>query len=620
MKTGLFSLHGTRHNDISRKLAATVFFLITIPSRAADPQPYAVAMAKTGNAAMDQALVDSSRLVSLEKSAPTGPFALTARAREDADRFLTVLHSFGYYKGRVNLSIAGLALDDPSLLDRLDKAPAVPPVQINIAVTPGPLFHLRRIEIQGSLPEKARARLDLLPGVPAVASEVLDARARLLNALLDEGYPLAKVDQPIATLVPDSHALDVVYPVDAGPRADLGKIALKGLRHVNESFARQQLLIATGERFNPARIEQTRQALIATGVFSSVQIKPLDRLDAQGRLPIEIQVTERPQRVVAGNADYATDLGGNLSASWRHRNLFGNGEQLSLTAGVTQLGGNSTTGFGYNATAAFVKPDFLMRDQSLQASVGAIKQSLVAYDQRAVTAALSVNRKLSKHWAGQIGLDLEQEQITQEGVDSHYFLLGLPMALKYDDTNNLLDPTKGLRATLSLTPTQALGGSGSSSFVILQASGSTYLDLGEPGRSVLALRGLIGDAEGARQADLPPDKRFYAGGSATVRGFKYQSIGPRFPDNKPQGGVAMAAGTVEFRQRILDKYGAVAFVDGGQVAASGQPFTGRWGVGVGVGARYYTSFGPIRLDLAVPVNPQPGSGSFELYLGIGQAF
>jgi translocation and assembly module TamA len=192
--------------------------------------------------------------------------------------------------------------------------------------------------------------------------------------------------------------------------------------------------------------------------------------------------------------------------------------------------------------------------------------------------------------------------------------------LKYDNTNSLLDPTQGMRAAATVTPTQSLAGPGTTAFVLMQLAGSAYLDLGEPGRSVLALRGLIGDEEGASQFELPPNKRFYAGGSGTVRGYKYQSIGPQFPNNKPQGGTAVVAGTVEYRQRILDQYGAVAFVDAGQASADGPPFAGTLRFGAGLGARYYTSIGPIRLDVAVPLNRQPGSGSFELYIGIGQAF
>jgi translocation and assembly module TamA len=155
---------------------------------------------------------------------------------------------------------------------------------------------------------------------------------------------------------------------------------------------------------------------------------------------------------------------------------------------------------------------------------------------------------------------------------------------------------------------------------VAQLSGSTYFDLSGGGRSVIALRGLVGKAFGASEFSLPPDQRFYAGGSGTVRGFRYQSVGPQFPDGKPTGGTAVSAGSVEFRQRIFDHYGVAAFVDAGQVTANGSPFSGTWRVGAGVGARYYTSIGPIRLDVAIPLNREPHGDAFELYIGIGQAF
>ncbi len=589
-------------------------------ARAADPQPYAVTIDKTGHTALDQALSDSSTLLSLRQQAPVGPFALVGRAQEDANRFVTALHSFGYYKGKAEVRIAGRALNDPGLSELLDHAPADPPVKVTVSLKTGPLFRLRKVRIQGTVPEEARAKLGLAPGAAAVASEVLAARERLLNALRDEGYALAKVAPPVAILEAGANALDITYKVDTGPRVNLGPITVKGLDHVNESFVRRRLLVHRGEQFSPGAIEKARQDLASIGVFSSVRVSVARKLDAHGRLPITFDVTERRRRAVSLDAAYSTDLGVSFSASWQHRNLFGNGEQLHLTTGVTDLGGNSTTGIGYNAAATFIKPDFRHRDQSLQGDLGAIKQSLDAYDQTAATADVLLNRKFSEHWSRGFGLAVEQERITQQGVTQDYTLVGLPLTMKYDSTNSLLDPTQGIRAAASVTPTQPLAGPRTTTFLLMQLSGSAYLNLGEPGRSVLALRGTIGDAEGASQFDLPPDKRFYAGGSATVRGYKYQSIGPQFPDGNPVGGTALVAGTVEFRQRILDKYGAVVFVDTGQVTADGPPFAGIWATGAGVGARYYTSIGPIRLDVALPLNRQPGGDAFELYIGIGQAF
>jgi translocation and assembly module TamA len=315
---------------------------------------------------------------------------------------------------------------------------------------------------------------------------------------------------------------------------------------------------------------------------------------------------------------YSTDLGANFTAGWHDRNLFGNAEQLNLTASY-QAGGDAVVHPGYQASAQFLKPDFLARDQQLELDLTAVKQDLQAYDQTALLEKIALNRKLSPHWTVSLGLSGEQESILQEDVTRHYNLVGIPASLKYDSTNSMLDPTQGIRAAVMLTPTESLG-TPNATFLLAQVSGSTYLDFFDNGRSVLALRGLVGQASGVGVFDIPPDQRFYAGGSATVRGYRYQTLGPQFPDEKPTGGTAISTATVELRQRILGNYGVVGFVDVGQVSANGAPFSSEWHAGAGVGARYYTSIGPIRLDVAVPLNKLPGGDSFELYIGIGQAF
>ena len=349
-----------------------------------------------------------------------------------------------------------------------------------------------------------------------------------------------------------------------------------------------------------------------------MRIEPATQLDAAGQLPLTVDLTERKLHTVDAGIAYSTDLGINLNVGWHDRDLFGNGEQLNLMA-QTNLGGNATTQPGYQFLAQFIKPDFLARDQSLELDLGALKQALEAYDQKAVTQKVVLDRRISPHWTLSYGISGEQEEILQEGVDRHYELAGLPLTAKYDTTTSLLDPTSGIRALFSIVPTGALS-SHDSGFVILQASGSTYFDFNTKGRTVLALRGLIGEVPGTSAFALPPDQRFYAGGSATVRGYRYQSIGPQFPDGNPTGGTAIATGTVELRQRIIGNYGAVAFIDAGQVTSHGTPFASDWRVGAGVGFRYYTSIGPIRLDFAVPVNRQPHGDAFEVYIGIGQAF
>ncbi len=585
---------------------------------AADPQPYTVTLKPTEDSALDAALQGSSTLISLQKSAPVAGFALTERARQDVDRFETALHSFGYYKATVTTTIAGHTLDDPGLPGIIDDAPAKPALAVEVSFNLGPRFTLGAVTISTPVPPDIPAHLEIKPGQPAMAAAVLDAQASLLTALRADGYPLAKVPTPVALLHLDTNKLDVDFQPDSGPKANIGPITLSGLKDMHASFVEKRLLLHQGEPYSPTAIEKARLDLSSIGVFAGVRVVPATALDPNGQLPITFDLSERPLHAVDVGVAYSTDLGINLTTAWHDRNLFGNAEQLNLTASAN-LGGDAVTKPGYAIGAQFLKPDFMARDQTLELDLNAIKQSLQAYDQTALLEKVALNRKLNPHWTISLGLSGEQESIIQEDVTRHYDLVGIPASVKYDNTTSLLDPTSGVRATLSVTPTESLGTPGTT-FFIAQLAGSTYFDIFSNGRSVLALRGLVGQVSGAGVFGLPPDQRFYAGGSATVRGYRYQTVGPQFKDGTPTGGTAISTGTVEWRQRILGNYGLAGFIDVGQVSSNGAPFTSDWHAGAGVGARYYTPIGPIRLDIAVPLNKLPGGDTLELYIGIGQAF
>ncbi|HEY1506610.1 MAG TPA: BamA/TamA family outer membrane protein, partial [Stellaceae bacterium] len=597
---------------------------------ASDPQTYTVAIDATGDKALDGALSDASQLQALKDKAPVGPFALITRAKNDYDRVQTVLQSFGYYQATVTITVDGASVNDTSLADKLDKVPSGQPVEAKVAIDKGPLFHLRKIEVHGDLPSgtDALGQLGLKPGQPAVASDILGAGTKLLTALEENGYALAKVDPPVATEDAPALSIDVVFNATAGKRATIGAIGFNGLHDVNEDFVRRRLLLQPGQLYQPSKIDAARQDLLALGVFSGVTVHAAETLAPDASLPITFDFQERPGHAVGITGAYSTDLGASAKVTWSDRNLFGNAEQLNLSAAATGLSGTATTGIGYNITGQFIKPDFPQRDTSLEFDAAALQQDLQAYDQRAVTAGPSLHRKFGPLWSGSIGITGERERILQERVTSDFTLVSLPLTANYDSTgltDPTNDPTHGIRAAFIATPTESLGHP-TSTFAILQVSGSTYLDIGDwifgakPGRSVLALRGLIGSVLGASQFELPPDQRFYGGGSATVRGFKYQSVGPLFSDLNPAGGTAIDAGTVEYRQRFLENFGTAVFVDAGQVSAGDLPFSGTVRIGTGFGLRYYTPVGPIRVDVALPVNRPPGGDKFEFYIGLGQAF
>jgi translocation and assembly module TamA len=639
-----------------------IALLVAAAALGADPQPYRVKFADTRDSALNDMLQGTSELSALRKSAPVGPFGLIGRAQSDMGRLKTVLESFGYYQGSVSITIDSLSLNDPGLGEELTNKSAKDEARINVAFNLGPLYHLGKIELTGDVSPKAAAALKLSTGAPAVAADVLAAADRVRQTLADDGYAYAKVDPPHAKENSSERVLNVSIHVTPGERYRLGDIRLTGLKAINESYVRKRLQIHTGDQYRASAIEAARRDLLAVGVFNQVSVALDPTPDATGRVPLIFKFRERKPHVVGFTGAYSSDLGASAGVNWMKREITGNADSLSLSANVIDLGGGTaTTGIGYDLNGKYLLPDWKTRDQSLQVELGILRQSLDAYDQTAVTSGVSVIRKLSRIWSVSAGFTVEREQIVQESPPDaeesaavgcttniappragtteprctyHYTLLGVPLAATYNTTgldSPLADAIKGVRASLTLTPTFSLGHP-SAQFLVTQLSASAYFDLKNlglahaPGRSVLALRALGGLAAGASQFSLPPDQRFYAGGSGTIRGYRYQSVGPTFPDGNPIGGTAINAGTVEFRQRIGAALGFATFVDAGNVSRNLNPLNGNLKVGVGAGVRYYTSLGPLRVDVAVPLQRRSGPGvvrpddAFEVYIGLGQAF
>ena len=643
-------------------LAAAALLHASI-ARAADPQAYRVDIAATGNRVFDSTLKATSQLEALRKTVPASPFALIARARGDIDRLKTVVESFGYYDGSVAITINDQTLGEPSLGDALGALPKGKDALCKVTFILGPLYHIGRIEIDGSVPDFARGELAHASDAPAIAADILAAGARLLTTLENNGFAFAKVNAPVAYQDPENHVLNVSFHVVTGARVQIGEIQFEGLKRVHERLLRRRLLLHAGERYSAIAIEKARKDLLTLGVFDAVSIRLAEAPDPQGRVGVTFQMRERLRHAVSINAGYSSDLGGSAGVTWTDRNVRGNAEQLVLSASVIDLGGTATTGLGYDTSAKYIIPDFAHRDQQLQFAVGAIKQSLQAYDQTAETSGMTLSRKLSSEWSANVGISAVHETIIQESITHVYTLFALPLGVLYDSTgltSPLIDPTHGQRASLSIAPTLSRG-EPNATFFVTQASIAEYLDLHrifrtEPGRSVIAVRALAANAFGASQLDevidgqelrvpdLPPDQRFYAGGSGTVRGYRYQSVGLQFPDGNPVGATAMTAFNLEYRQRIGTDYGAAFFADAGETSESLSPLAGIlhsrscssseplegtapvqsnstcWSVGVGVGARYYTSIGPLRLDIAVPTYRRPGDDHFEVYIGLGEAF
>lgn len=481
-----------------------------------------------------------------------------------------------------------------------------------------------------------RKAFGLKPGQDAIAADVLAAQGALQTALQEEGHAQAQVGAPVAYLRPATHTLDLEFPVGMGPVVDIGPISFDGQERTRLSFLRKRLQLHEGELYQPSKIEDARQDLAAVGIFSSVGVHDAPPLVAIAKgegtpgvtqaMPLRFTLKEAKRHTVSGQVGYSTDLGGRAGASWTHRNLLGGAEQLKLTALVTGLGGSAQQGLGYDVYADFLKPDFMRRNQNLSLRVEGIRQLLYSYHQTALLIRGGLVRRLNKYWSVSGSLLAEQEKIRQFGVSTDYLIVQAPLGANFDSTelSNPIDPaTHGVRAHVNITPSVSLE-SGTTFFTIMSAGASTYFDfhrlgLSAPGRSVLAVRGIVGSVQGASTYQIPPDQRLYAGGPATVRGFRYQGVGPQ-NGKYGIGGTSLDAGSVEFRQRFLKSFGAAAFVDAGQVGMGSRPFQGTVRVGYGAGLRYYTPIGPVRVDIALPANRPPHGDKWELYIGLGETF
>ncbi len=605
---------------------------------------YTLTIEALGDAVLDRTISDSSMLKRLREEAPVGAFGLIARADMDLDRIDLVLRSVGYYDALIEIRIAGLDHTDSALLPRLEQrvlgADSRVPVQVQVQIDPGPLYRLGEVQLDGPVPPTARAAFELRPGGPASALEVLAAGAAVLEALREDGFAFARVPPPEAIVDHRTRTLAVSYRAEPGERLPLGEIEIVGLDRLREGYVRRRLGLNAGEPFSPSRLEAARRTLMRSEVLASARLTTGITPDASGRLALRLEVVERTRRVLRLAGAYSSDEGASLSAAWSHRNLFGGAERLTLAAEVNQRSAGPIGDINDSASVALRIPDLWRHDLDLQLKLGAVSERLAAYDRDALTASALLEQRISSRLRLGAGLGVERARLLQESTAEHVELLSLPMILDWDASDDPLDPRRGWRLAAQLTPTPMVQGNGDP-FVKIRLVTAAYLDLSgragsrgdalateaqalsRPallGRRVLAARLSIGHLFGAPSSAIPPDWRFYAGGGGSVRGYPFQSIGPRTANGSPAGGDTLLEGTLELRQRIGERWGLASFMDVGDVSADGFSHFGALAIGVGLGARFHTPVGPLRVDLATPLTLAEDDPPVQLYLGIGQAF
>ncbi|WP_379920927.1 autotransporter assembly complex family protein [Erythrobacter sp. R86502] len=556
---------------------------------------------------------------------------VAARLTEDSALLQRILASEGWYEASVTTRI-----------DRSED-PTGQPLTAVLSVVSGERFVFSDIVINADPVVPAdliTQNMALAVGEPIIAERVQGSEANIAVRLPENGYPFAAVGQRDILLDPDTKDGVYTLPIDVGPRSRFGAIETTG----NLAFDAEHIAVLArfdrGDLYDSRDIDDLRQALVATGLFNTISVVPQRTGEPAGDgtefATVLVEQDAGPPRTIAGSAGFGTGQGFRLEGSWTHRNLFP--PEGALIANV--VAGTQEQGAGLS----FRRSNAGQRDRTLQVRAEALRSDFAAFE--AFTGQLSalISYDSTPLWQKPLtyayGIRLigtnEQDFDFDLGELNRrtFFIGGLTGQVGVDRTDSLLDATRGFRVTALVEPEGSLQ-DGFTPYVRARIDASAYYSVTDS--IVIAGRARLGTIQGIERFDLAPSRRFYAGGGGSVRGFGFQELGPKIelanldfdPDNpdegesptffRPIGGRSLNEVAAEVRYRF-GNFGVVGFVDAGQVYEGTTPDFSNLRYGAGIGGRYYTNFGPLRFDVAIPLDRQPGESNIAVYVSIGQAF
>jgi translocation and assembly module TamA len=589
-----------------------------------DPLPYDAQMSVTGEVAdIREKLLETSQLIQETDSPPSGEPGLIARALGDRQQLIAQLYVAGLYGGTVEITIGGVPLQ--KVVETGDvRRRAGQPVSVVIRIETGPQFRfgdvsVRALAADGAGPQQLNpSEYGLVSGAPALSDAILEAERRLVDSLRAEGHPLAKIADRSVVADHATRLLDVAITAAPGPAATIGTVTVRGAEHTDTDFILSQAGIEPGSRYNPEELRKAAARLQALGIFGRIRMIESERLDAGRTLPIVIEVAERKRQVIGGGATISSVEGIGVEGYWRHRNLFGRGEQLSIEGSAARIGDGSPGDLEYSGRVIFMKPGVFGPATRFTAELGARRENPKPYDSRSVYGNFRLTTQHSDVLEYSGGAEVSHSREDDVLGTNNYTLFGAFGEVIYDSRDDKLDPTEGARAVLFLEPAYDAGSNGA--MVFARASASAYRSLDDAKRFVLAARAATGSIFGSSLGNVPPSRRYYLGGGGSVRGYAYRNIGPRVA-GEVVGGLSFIEASAELRARVTEKFGLVAFVDAGAAYRSEIPdFSEDLKVGVGAGVRYYSPIGPLRFDFAVPLAPDKDDPDFAIYVGLSQAF
>ncbi|WP_068118256.1 autotransporter assembly complex protein TamA [Tropicimonas marinistellae] len=546
---------------------------------------------------------------------PADPSETLAAARAEYKRLLSVLYSEGRYGGTISVKLDGREVADISPLE--------PPSRVRnavIVVQPGPEFKFSEAGVAPLAPEteipEGYAR-----GEIAKSAVIGDAARVATNAWRDAGH--AKVDLA-AEDISANHASSTVasnLTLAPGPRLRFGPTVVRGNERVRTERVVAIAGVPTGEVYSPEELNDAAERLRRSGAFRSVSLREAETAGPGDQIAIEADVLEDKRRRLGFGAEISTQEGGRFNAYWMHRNLLGGAENLRFDLDIENIGTTAP-----NNGMDYILSGILSRPATFHSDVDALLRAYIEHEDEPgyVATTAEAGGGFTWHISNELefsaGLDFRLSEVEDAFGEREYSMVSFPLDLEWDTRDNEFDATEGFYVDTELRPFTGIDNMENGA--LLEIDARTYWGFGERKNTVLAGRVQWGSLFGPDIPDAPQDYLFFAGGGGSVRGQPYQSLGTGEIDDTIIGGRSYVALSGEIRSYVRGNLGVVGFIDAGYVGAEEvYDGSGEWMSGGGIGVRYRTGFGPIRVDIATPIDGGPDDAdSVQLYIGVGQAF
>ncbi|AQS42298.1 MAG: Surface antigen [Candidatus Tokpelaia hoelldobleri] len=597
------------------------------------PKYYKVDVAAAAGAAPDgvKTVRKTSSLVADAGKPVSGSAGVLGKARGDYRRILAALYAQGRYGGVISITINGReAADLPFDTELPDKSTIV------ITIDSGPQYRFSQAVVDRQAPPASNRRDEVTTpqeagyaaGDVARSTVILKAGQLAVNAWRQQGYAKAKVTGRDVVADHRSRTVEADIHVEAGRLAHLGELKLHNVSRkprMDSAFVAWMTGLEPGQEYDPDDLAKARKRLARLDVFRVVNLREADEIRPDGSLPLHLVVQERPLHRLGAGAAYSTFDGAGFETYWLHRNLFGRAEQLRFDGKIKNIGGKQSNSYNpknysYLLGATLTRPGVYTPDTDFIASLRAEREVLDNYTAEGIYLHTGFTHIFSDELSGRLYLNAARTHTYDDYFGGRDFTtIGFLGGLLYDSRDDKTDAHRGLYGELVVTPFYEANYGNFITRATVEGRG--YLALDKQARLVAAARVRIGAITGAQAAELPSNILFFAGGGGSVRGYGYRNIGIRTPTGDIIGGRSLVEGSAELRTMVTESVGVVGFVDAGIVGEDTTPdFRQDTKVGVGFGLRYKTGLGPVRLDIAKPLNGNKGDPALGFYIGIGQAF